>query len=83
MVEFENLNLPTELIKEFEDWIEFYDCKCHTTRHFHFKGNMAEELNNRGRELAKKLKKHLPKIQIMYLGEIEGDMLPEEEIKGV
>ena len=83
MVAHEDLDLPEDLIKEFEDWIEFYDRDCHTTRHYHFKGEMAEELNNRGRDLAKKLKALHPDIQIFYRGEIDGDMLDHEEITGV
>lgn len=82
MVEFEDLNLPKALIKRFENWIEFYEHDCHTSRNFHFKKNMAKELNNRGMELAKKLKKYLPCIRIFYKGEVKGDILPEEEITG-
>lgn len=82
MVDPEDLDLPEDLIKEFDDWIEFYDSKCHTPRHYVFKPEMAEELNSRGRELAKKLKALLPESQIFYRGEIEGDMLDPEEITG-
>jgi hypothetical protein len=82
MVDFEDLNLPKELVKKFEDWIEFYDRKCHKTRHFIFVAEKAEELNTRGKELAKKLKIHLPNVQITYRGEIDGGMLEEEEIIG-
>lgn len=83
MIEFENLNIPRDLEKEIEDWIDFYDDNCHESRHFHFKPEMAGELNRRGKELAKKLKKVLPDIKVYYRGEVEGDMLPLEEITGV
>lgn len=80
MVDHEELGLPKELVKEFDAWIEFYNTKCHTPRHYAFKPEMAEELNNRGRELARKLKRYLPDIKIFYRGEVEGDMLDHEEI---
>lgn len=83
MVDFEDSDIPKELIKSFEDWVEFYDSKCHTPRHYAFKEEMAEELNNRGRDLAKKLKIALPNTQIFFRGEISGDMLDLEEITGV
>jgi len=82
MIEYETLNLPPDLVKKFEDWIEFYDTKCHTPRHYSFKPEMAEELNNQGRALAKKLKALFPNDHIYYRGEIEGDMLDHEEITG-
>lgn len=80
MVDFKELKLSADLIKEFEDWIDFYDRKCHTPRHYSFLGEKAEELNNRGRVLAKKLKTVYPDIQIFYRGEVDGDMLDHEEI---
>lgn len=80
MVDHEDLELPEDLIKEFDDWIIFYDKECHTPRNFVFKPEMAEELNNRGRDLARKLKTLHPDIQIFYRGEVEGDMLDHEEI---
>ena len=83
MVDFEDLGIPIDLIKEFEDWIEFYDDKCHTPRHYAFRAEMADELNNRGRALAKKLKAALPNSQIFFRGETSGDMLDPEEITGV
>jgi hypothetical protein len=83
MIDFEDLNLPEDLVKEFEDWVLFYDNDCHVARHFRFKAEMADELNKRGRDLALKLKKVLPEIKVFYRGEIDGDMLPLEEITGV
>lgn len=83
MISFDELKIPRDLIKEFEEWIEFYDNDCHVTRHYHFRAEMADELNKRGRALAKKLKKVVPSIRVFYRGEIEGDMLPFEEITGV
>jgi|WetSurMetagenome_2_1015567.scaffolds.fasta_scaffold538318_3 hypothetical protein len=80
MIEFEDLNLPLDLIKEFEDWIEFYDCECHDID-LYFIEKMADKLNKQGRILAKKLKVFLPNIKIFYRGENSNDMLKEEEIK--
>jgi hypothetical protein len=77
MIEFENLNLSEELIKEFEDWIEFYDVECHDYLDYSFKEEMEEELNKRGRELARKLKLLFPDIQIMYRGETKKTMIEE------
>jgi hypothetical protein len=76
MLEYEDLNLPKELSKEFYDWIEFYD-KCHEK--FVLTNNI-EEMNNKGRELAKKLKQLYPNIKIYYHGEIKNAMLEKEEI---
>lgn len=83
MIDFEDLGIPKELIKAFEDWIEFYDDKCHNRPDYSFKGSMADELNRRGRALAKKLKLALPGTLVFYRGEISGDMLDQEEITGV
>lgn len=83
MIDFENLGVPNDLQKEFDEWIEFYDDKCHARPDYKFKKEMADELNKRGRILTGKLKKLYPTIKVYYRGEIEGDMLPLEEITGV
>lgn len=81
-IDFSEIELPNNLEKEFKRWITFYDNDCHTPRHYQFKGEMADELNKKGRELSKKLKILYPKITILYRGEIDGDMLKYEEITG-
>lgn len=79
MIDFEDLNLSPELIKEFEDWIDFYDRKCHT-KDIVFISKNANELNEKGKELAKKLKLLFPDTKVFYRGEIENEMLEKEEI---
>ncbi|MDD5650923.1 MAG: hypothetical protein PHF86_10990 [Candidatus Nanoarchaeia archaeon] len=81
-VEFEDLCLPDELIKEFEEWINFYDYKCHEHDCFTFTDDQNEikKLNDKGKELAKKLKMLFSDIQIFYKGETSDKMLDKEEI---
>ena len=83
MVDFEELDLPLELISEFESWIKFYDLEC--TNHkdytmYSIKVEKIEELNKRGRELAKKLKLLYPEVQVFYRGEVESAILDHKEI---
>lgn len=80
MIDLDDLNITKELQKEFEDWIIFYDDKCHESRHFRFREEKAEELNKRGRELAKKLKAELPEVDVYYWGEGDSGMLDRELI---
>jgi hypothetical protein len=82
MIEYEDLNLSKELINEFENWIEFYDCKCHTPD-LTFKSEMAKEFNTIGKELAKKLKKLFPNMKIIYKGETDSGMLNGEEVLNI
>ena len=81
MIDFEDLGVSADLEKEFEDWITFYDDKCHERPDYNFKPDMADELNKQGLELAVKLKRELPDLKVFYRGEIEGDMLPMKEIQ--
>ena len=78
MIDFEDLNISKELQKDFEEWIRFYDCKCHESRHFSFIDKKADELNEKGRELAKKLKTELPGVDIYFWGESGSGMLDRE-----
>jgi len=68
-IPFEKLNLPKDLEEEFKEWIKFYDNDCHRTRHYIFKESMADQLNERGKKLALKLKKLYPNSKISYIGE--------------
>ena len=82
-IDFNEIELPNTLKEELKSWVIFYDNDCHTPRHFQFKKEMANELNKRGRNLAKKIKALYPEIRVLYRGEIDGDMLDYEEITGV
>jgi|WetSurMetagenome_2_1015567.scaffolds.fasta_scaffold1223865_1 hypothetical protein len=77
MIEFKELELPHNLQKEFEEWINYYDIECHKTRHFLFDGSKAEELNKRGRDLALNLKKIYPDVIVAYRGEDNIGVVPD------
>lgn len=74
MAEYEDIFVPNELIAKFKDWIDFYDKKCHDYNYNFLEGS-EEELNHRGVELAKELKKANPMLDIEYVGEAPECML--------
>ena len=74
MIEFTTLDLPSDLIKEIQNWISFYDEECHDDD-FNFKGSGEVELNERGMKIAQKIKELHPTDDVEYFGEIEDDML--------
>jgi hypothetical protein len=80
MVDYEELSLPSNLVKEFNDWLRFYEVDCHRTHNYLFQKDMAEELNIRGRAIAKKVKKIYPESSIRYRGEDAVGILVSEEI---
>lgn len=81
MIEYKDLGISKELEKEFKDWILFYDNKC-TGKNYQVLKKKEKILNQRGRELAVKLKKELPKKIIYYWPEWSGFKMSElEEIK--
>jgi hypothetical protein len=68
MIEYEELKISKELIKEFEAWELHYDT-CFKADYSTFKKGKAEKHNKWGKVLAEKLKKELPKTEICYWGE--------------
>lgn len=68
MIEYEDLNLPEELAAAFKSWIEFYDKEC-LDEDYNFKPSMSKQMNEIGRNLAKKLKMVRSEDEIMYQGE--------------
>ena len=80
MIEFNEIDLPADLIKEIKSWIDFYDEECHDDD-FNFKDDGVDiELNDRGRRIARKIKLLHPEIEVEYFGEIADDMLNPEPI---
>lgn len=77
---FSKLNLPKRLEREFKEWIQFYDNECHKTKRHIFVEKKANQLNERGRKLALKLKKLYPESKISYIGEDEIGYILEEVI---
>jgi predicted nucleic acid-binding Zn ribbon protein len=68
MIDYDSLPMSKELIKDFEKWIEFYDRKCTSRINYCVLKEKEEELNNRGRDLARRLKKEIPDIDVYYVG---------------
>lgn len=79
-IPFKKLNLPKDLEEEFKEWIKFYDNDCHKTRHYIFKEKMADQLNERGKELALKFKKLYSTSRVSYIGEDGLGFILEEVI---
>jgi len=85
MVDYDKLNLPTELVKEFEEWIEYYDSECTSKITYLVLVKKETSLHNRGRKLAKKIKLLFPNSRIEYWGETVRDgkiSLIKEVIEG-
>jgi len=82
MVGYDELSLPDHLIREFNAWLRFYEVNCHRTHNYFFQKEMANELNTRGRDLAKKVKEMYPDSSIRYRGEDVVGILVSEEITG-
>lgn len=80
MIDFDELKLSLELIKQFEAWIYYYDT-CFEQDYSTFKKNKSKKLNEMGLWLAKELKKELPSnIHVKFRGENESGMLETIEI---
>lgn len=72
MVDYDELpGLPKEIIKHFENWIDFYDVFCHEHKNYSFIKNKQREfiLNYWGLNLARELKIVYPEYRIVYVGE--------------
>jgi hypothetical protein len=65
MVDYDELKISPELVKQFEAWIDFYDT-CFKSDFFTFKKGKAKKMNEMGMWLAKELKKEMPKVVIYY-----------------
>lgn len=81
MVDYEDLGLPQYLIKDFEDWIEYYDGKCHEHDKYTFIPGMGKVLNERGLALAMHLKTLKSNLVVLYRGEDEDGVWDPVEIK--
>ncbi|MBD3261702.1 MAG: hypothetical protein GF334_08510 [Candidatus Altiarchaeales archaeon] len=83
MLEYKDLGVPSRLKKQLKDWIEFHDSKCTERPSYLVKPDMAGELNHKGLELAKKVKKIHPDLDVWYWGDLgKGKGLVKKEIKG-
>jgi hypothetical protein len=80
MIDFDELKLSPELIKQFEAWIDYYDT-CFKSDWSTFKKNKSKKLNEMGLWCAKELKKELPNnTHVKFRGEDETDMLEIIEV---
>jgi hypothetical protein len=68
MIDFENLKLPSLLIKALKQWIDYYD-GCWTKDYSHPIKSKLPRLNNDGRVIARKIKVLYPKMRVEYWGE--------------
>jgi len=82
IVDHDDISLPLILSNEFTSWLRFYEVDCHKTSNRLFQKNLADELNSRGRDLARKLKKIHPDVSIKYRGEDIVGIMVGEEITG-
>jgi hypothetical protein len=85
MCEFDELNLPNQLIKEFEAWVKFYDLSFSrkvpaSKRYTHPMKSRVKAINEKGLVLAQWVKKLFPKAYVEYWGEDEKGMLRKKEI---
>jgi hypothetical protein len=78
MLEYEDITTTPELIKEIKAWIEFYDRECLTRPDYDFVSEKALELNDRGLEIAKKVKQLNPDSIVGYVGESKNCIFDEE-----
>lgn len=81
MVEFEDIHLPHELVREFKAWLEFYEEKCHDKDYAFLENSAyAHTLNEWGLALARKVKAVYPGDEVVYVGEVEDAMLEPVEV---
>lgn len=81
MIDYDEINISKELEKNFETWIDETDTE-HTDRETYFvKQNSEDIVNNRGRELARRLKREKPEFTIYYVPEYYKKIGPKELIQ--
>lgn len=80
MIHFIDLNIPTDLQKDFEDWLKYYD-ESFEKDYVTFKSHRTNVLNKWGRKLAIQLKGFLPNLHVYYTGEDEDGIHEPELIK--
>jgi hypothetical protein len=68
MIDYDELDISTDLVKEFEQWIAFYE-ECFDEDYSKFLEGKAVQVNEMGIDLARKLKKELPYMTIYYWAE--------------
>lgn len=81
MIEFEDLAISKKLKKDFENWIQYYDDKCTSKKTYCVLKSKEQILNNKGRELAHKLKKEHINLEVWYLPEYNGYIGEPEKIE--
>ena len=80
MVDYEDLSISEELKRAFKDWIEFYDRKCTSKKTYCILKSKEQILNKKGRELACRLKKELPKTDVYYYADYSNGHCKLEKI---
>lgn len=70
MIEYEDLKMPNDLIKDFEAWIDYYD-KSWDKNYSKPNPIRAKNFNRVGKELAQRLKNLHTNLEIYYVGENE------------
>ena len=77
MVDFDELNLPKDLVEDILCWIDFYDDECHEHENFSFIADeyKTDRLNKWGYKLAYSIKELYPNFDIVYIGENKENIL--------
>lgn len=73
MIDYDEMNLPGDLTQRFEDWIMFYDSECTGRPDYCVIAEMAQHLHERGRQLAKEIKRLFPLQTVEYWAELPRD----------
>jgi hypothetical protein len=78
MIEYDELKLSRELIKEFKVWIEYYEDSFDSN--YSIKPGRARWFNRIGKGLAQKVKDKFPQTIVTYWGETSQGLKKEEII---